>query len=137
MEPDSNQQSSTSGMRFITPPHFLQGKVILSTICLCKSSTFCPPNFSNSSTLPITFISLHVFFCRDAKFCVSTLPPQRQIGIALAQNLCLEIDQSRAPSSHCPNRPSFMCFGVQFISSASFNALSFISVIFTNHEAVA
>ena len=37
MEPDSNQQSKTSGMRRMRPSQALQGQVYSSTKCLCKS----------------------------------------------------------------------------------------------------
>src|SRR3989338_768034 len=123
MEPESNQVSSTSGIRFIASPLLAHGNVISSTMCLCKSVTFSPLAFSNSATDPNTRYFLHSSHCHT--------------GITLAQNRWREIDQSRAPSSHLPNLPSLMCSGDQLIFLASLMALSFTSVTFTNNEDVA
>ena len=39
-----------------------------------------------------------------------------QTGIGVPQKRLREIDQSRAPSSHLPKRPSLICPGIQLIS---------------------
>src|SRR3989338_6176956 len=134
MEPESNQVSKTSGTRFMSPPHFSHLNVISSTICLCKSSTFCPLNSSNSFIEPKILVFTHLCF---APLLPSISLVHLQIGITEAQNLCREIDQSRAPSSHCPNRPSFMCAGIQLIFLTNLIASGFTASTFTNHDEVA
>src|SRR3989338_9920705 len=120
-------------MRFIIPSHSpacaeasagrQQVNSILSTMCLCKSSIFWPLTSSSSAALPNTRTDLHF--------------SHFQIGITLAQNRCREIDQSRAPSSHLPHLPHFMCSGDQLIGFALSRSASFFSSIFTNHDEVA
>src|ERR1035437_4380922 len=109
-------------MRCITPPHS-HGTVISSTMCLWRSGTVFPLASSSSATPPNTRIFLQV--------------SQRHIGMALAQKRWREIDQSRAPSSYLPKRPSFMCFGDHEIFSAFARRFSFIFVTETNHDDVA
>ena len=54
MEPESNQQSMTSGVRFIVPPHS-QAKVQVSIYGRCSSMSPSMPHFSLSSCLlPMT-----------------------------------------------------------------------------------
>src|SRR3989344_1406814 len=56
-----------------------------------------------------------------------------QIGKGLAQKRWREIDQSRAPRSHLPKRPSFICAGNHVIPFAFLNKFSLIFVTETNH----
>ena len=60
-----------------------------------------------------------------------------QIGIGLAQNLCLLIDQSLAPSNHLPKRPLFKYSGFQLISLAFSNNSFLIFFISTKYDEVA
>src|SRR3990167_10251111 len=106
------------------PPHFLQANVTRSTTCLCRSATVWPLAASSSAAEPNTICSPHAW-----SHC--------QIGITDAQKRWREMDQSRAPSSHLPNRPSLMCSGVQPIFWASLMALVLILVTETNHDEVA
>src|SRR3989338_7566410 len=122
MEPESNHVSNTSGMRLIFSPH-VHGTRISSTICLCRLSTFFPLASSSSEALPNT--------CSFLQF------SHFHIGITLAQKRWREIDQSRAPKSQSPKRPSFMCAGDQlmFFALLSKSSLSFVTE--TNHDDVA
>src|SRR3989344_5719641 len=121
MEPESNHVSKTSGMRRIVPPH-AQVAVISSTMCLWRSSTFFPLASSSSEALPNTRFVLHF--------------SQIHTGITLAQKRWRLIDQSRAPSSHLPHRPSLMCSGDQLIGRALSRICFFCASIFTNHDEV-
>src|SRR3989344_2760526 len=132
MEPESNQVSNTSGTRRIIPlPAFAEasagkhshGTVISSTMCLCKSFTFFPLASSSSEALPNTFSFLHF--------------SHFHIGITLAQKRWRETDQSRAPKSQSPKRPSLICAGDQlmFLAFLSKSSLSFVTE--TNHDDVA
>ena len=58
----------------------------------------------------------------------------RHTGIGEPQKRLRLIDQSRAPSSHLPNRPSRMCSGTQWICWFSSTMRSRIAVTFTYHE---
>src|SRR3989344_1706702 len=122
MEPESNHVSNTSGMRFIVPPHW-HCTVISSTMCLWRLSIFLPLASSSAATLPKMRFVLHFSHIHT--------------GITLAQKRWREIDQSRAPSSHLPQRPSLMCLGDQLMAFAFLSRLSFIFVTETNHELVA
>src|SRR3989338_390440 len=116
MEPDSTQQSITSGIRFISPPHALQRRTILSAYCLCKSnsSTLSVENTSskltafsfNSATEPIQTTLLHVPSSPpvegEAKGGVTCF----QNGNGVAQYRFREIFQSGAVSKIFKNRPS-------------------------------
>ena len=61
----------------------------------------------------------------------------RQTGMGEPQKRLRLIDQSRAPSSHMPNRPSLTWDGTQLISWLVSIMRSRISVTFTNHEEIA
>src|SRR5438552_2686823 len=100
IEPESNQVSNTSDTRFILPPQ-LQENSTSSTTSLCKSFTKTPLAFSS--------------WAADSNTCSFLQASHRQTGIVLAQKRWREIDQSRAPASHCPNLPSFTCSGDQLI----------------------
>ena len=100
IEPDSNQQSNTSSTRFSGDFPVGDGISSLSIKCLCRSSIFRPVSFSSSATLPGTMTS------------PSGL---RQIGSGVPQKRLRLIAQSRAFSSHLPNRPSRRCAGTQLI----------------------
>src|SRR3989344_1139634 len=139
MLPDSNQQSKTSGILFINPPHFSHLKVISSTICLCKSSTFLPDNFSNSVILPMVLILPQPLLALGSKLLALSSKPSWhcQTGIGVPQYRWREIDQSEAFSSHLPNRPSFKCAGVQWTLRLFLIKFSLIAVTLTNQEVVA
>jgi hypothetical protein len=70
MAPLSNQQSSTSEMRRIVPPHE-HFHVTSSTKCLCRSVSLTPDFFSSSAREPTHSMALHV--------------SHRQIGSGLPQ----------------------------------------------------
>ena len=116
MEPDSNQQSKTSGILVYSSPSILN--FILSNVSLCRSVIFLPESLFISSIEPRTFILL------DSDF---------QIGIAVAQYLFRVMFQSGAVEMLCCIRPSLRCSGNQFILRFSFNNFSFIFWMSTNH----
>src|SRR5262245_20164980 len=101
MEPDSNQPSRTSGVRFITPPQE-QVNTTASRYSLCRSVIFFPPRASISSIDPAT-----------SRFLQKT---HSHTGIGVAQYRFLEMFQSRAFSSHLPKRPYLIISGYQEIS---------------------
>src|SRR5512136_2136541 len=122
MAPLSNQQSSTSGMRRIVPPQE-QGQVMSSMKCLCRSVTFTPDFFSSSA--------------REPMHSVAPQAAHRQIGRGLPQYRLREMAQSRAPSSHLPNRPAFRWPGIQYTVSLVASIVGLIFSTLTNHEETA
>src|SRR3989344_4626059 len=123
MEPESNHVSSTSGTRRINPSHCQHENTMSSTMCLCKSFIFFPLASSSSDALPNTRFVLHF--------------SHTHTGMTLAQKRCRLIDQSRAPSSHLPQRPSLICSGDQLMPFALRQSSLFIFVTATNHDEVA
>src|SRR5215470_5457311 len=110
MEPDSNQQSSTSLTRRIVDLPVGSsgfGLVSLSMPGLCRSVGRTPKSRSISSRDPYTSVR---------GWSGSSL---RQTGMGEPQNRFLLIDQSRAFSSHLPNWPCLTCSGTQVICSFS------------------
>jgi hypothetical protein len=78
IDPDSNQQSSTSStLLYIFPPYSI---TISSTNCLWRSTIFLPESSSSSAINPTHIIS-------EKSLVV-------QIGRGVPQNLFLDIDQS-------------------------------------------
>src|SRR5690606_12025277 len=125
MEPDSNQQSSTSGTRRIIDLPVGSsglGRTSSSTIGRCRSVTFTPKSRSSSSSDPYTstrgYSGLSDF----------------HTGIGEPQNRLRLIDQSRAPASHLPNEPSLTCPGTHVICWLSSTIRSRILVTATNHD---
>ena len=57
IDPDSNQQSNTSGTRRSGDFPVGEGISTLSMKCLCRSVTFTPASFSSSAALPTTITS--------------------------------------------------------------------------------
>src|SRR3989304_4921085 len=104
MDPDSNQQSKTSGILCASPPHL--HLIFTSSINgRCKSLILASPIFFSSSSFsePMQIYFSHSLHC--------------QRGIGAPQKRFLEIAQSRASESHFPNLPFLMCVGIQWIFS--------------------
>src|SRR5437868_15520409 len=101
MEPDSNQPSSTSGVRFIVPPepHLYW---MASRNSLWRSLTAWPARCSISAIDPRTSLFLHA--------------EHSHTGIVVAQYQLREMFQSRAFCNHFPNRPSLIVSGYHSIS---------------------
>src|SRR3989338_2308484 len=135
MEPDSTQQSTTSGMRRISPLHASQRNTTASTRCLCKSISCTTSDLYtysklvafafNSATLPThaTFVQFSVV--------------QRQNGNGVAQYLLREIFQSGAVSKMFKNRPCLRCSGNQLIFSFSSIIRSFTFWMLINQAEIA
>src|SRR5579862_3692494 len=120
MDPDSNQQSNTSGVRRYTFP--FSSKERSSIKCRCRSEIVRPVLFSKSSTLDRTMISPSSLL---------------QIGIGVPQYLLRDTAQSLAFSSHLPKRPSLMCSGTQWICALAARILSLNFSTATNQELTA
>src|SRR5690606_5237722 len=120
MEPDSNQQSSTSGTRRIIDLPVGSsglGRTSWSMPGRCRSVTFTPKSRSSSASDPYTstrgYSGLSDF----------------HTGIGEPQNRFRLIDQSRALASHLPNEPSLTCPGIQLICwfSSSIRSLNLVT----------
>ena len=122
MEPDSNQQSSTSGTRRIVERPVGSsglGRVRASMKGRCRSSGRTPKSRSSSSSEPYTSMR---------GYAGSSL---RHTGMGEPQNRLRLIDQSRAPSSHMPKRPSRTWSGTQLICWFSSESRSRMAVTCT------
>ena len=128
MEPDSNQQSSTSGTRRIVDCPVGSsglGRVRSSTAGRCRSVISVPKSRWSSSIEPYTstlgYVGSSLF----------------HTGIGEPQNRFRLIAQSRAFSIHLPKLPSLTCSGTQVISWFSSTIRSRNSVTLTNHDEIA
>src|SRR6266700_5645357 len=128
MEPDSNQQSSTSvTRRMVDLPDGSSGlgRVISSMAGRCRSVISTPKSACSSASEPYTSVrgnsGLSDF----------------HTGIGLPQYRLRLIDQSRVFSSHLPNWPCLTCSGTQVIRSLSFSISSLIAVVETNQDVTA
>src|SRR2546430_3659863 len=110
--PESNQVSSTSGTRDISPPHFSQVSFTWSMYGRCRSASAGSP----SSSVELTTR-------------VSWQPSQTQNGSGVPQYRVREKAQSTLFSSQSPIRPVFMCGGTQLVALLLATSWSFITVV--------
>src|SRR5262245_55127660 len=115
MQPESNQQSITSGTRFIDALHFAHGKVTSSIHGLCTIR--CSESDGSFSAALLNAENARGFFASisatdaGASMCWHFSHAQMLSGVP--QKRSRESAQSTLPFKKSPKRPSLMCSGAQ------------------------
>src|SRR5262249_40875541 len=118
--PESNQQSSTSGTRRITPPQFSHCSVTSSMYGLCRSKS----SLSPSSAAELTHLCcLHC--------------SQTQNGSGVPQSRDREMAQSTLFSSQSPMRPVLTWAGTQLVFRLLKSSSALCFVVCTYQESSA